>query len=112
MIKIIFAISVIQCPPVPTWESSAVNNSESSYGTYVNVTCLDGATFEGGETALVFYCSHTKEWLPPLEPCKGTFCILSPRSAYIYLILMQLPFIAFSQILFISNEYEAEDHDM
>ena len=75
--KILFAVTDIECPPLPVWTGLIISSQSRRIGSVVNTTCGD-VTGSGGELRFVdsspynvVECTVSGQWNATLPACVG-----------------------------------------
>ncbi len=64
-------LSVIHCPALATIGNSTTNTNQTSYGTTVTYTCLNGYQYADLNTSKTVYCTANGTWTPMPPACQG-----------------------------------------
>ena len=68
--------SVVQCPPIPTWQGMEVNTSSRDFNTNIAYGCEGNYSLLSGKTSATSFCNVWGIWDPSIELCQGNITLL------------------------------------
>lgn len=63
-------VSVVKCPPFPTWKGLQPNSTEKLFRVVLNYTCARDVYLADNSTWKLTRCNASAAWHPPVIECK------------------------------------------